>query len=135
MVEITIIYQGELRCAATHQPSGSTITTDAPKDNHGLGEGFSPTDLIATALGSCMLTIMGIAARTLQLDLYGTKVTVHKAMVAKPVRRIATLTVKIAVPLVLEEVEQQALVNAAMTCPVYQSLHPDIQVPVEFCWG
>lgn len=135
MVEITIAYQGELRCEALHQPSGTTLTTDAPKDNHGRGESFSPTDLVATALGACMLTIMGIAARTLRLNLDGATVVVRKEMAAKPIRRIAGLAVIITVPIALNETQQQALINAAMTCPVHQSLHPDIQMPVEFVWA
>src|SRR5579863_5927574 len=98
MVEINISYQGELRCAATHQPSGMQLITDAPKDNHGKGESFSPTDLVAAALGTCMLTIMGIAAQAMQIDLTGTKVTVRKEMAAKPMRRIASLAVTIDVP-------------------------------------
>lgn len=134
MVEITIAYQGELRCEALHQPSGTTLTTDAPKDNHGRGESFSPTDLVATALGACMLTIMGIAAKILRLNLDGATVVVRKEMAAKPIRRIAGLAVIITVPIAVNEEQKQALINAAMTCPVHQSLHPDIQMPVEFIW-
>src|SRR5580693_5450073 len=91
MVEIQIAYQGELRCSATHVESGTTINTDAPKDNMGKGESFSPTDLVATALGTCMLTLMGIAARSLNVDLTGTHITVQKEMVATPMRRIGKL--------------------------------------------
>ena len=132
MVEINIVYQGELRCEAVHGPSGTVLSTDAPKDNQGKGESFSPTDLVATALGSCMLTVMGIAARSLNLDLQGTKVMVRKEMVSKPIRRIGSLTVVIDVPIALDEVQQQKLSAAAMACPVHQSLHPDVQMPIEF---
>jgi putative redox protein len=135
MVEIHIAYQGELRCAATHGPSGTVMVTDAPVDNHGKGESFSPTDLVATALGTCMLTIMGIAASTLGLDLRGTTVRVNKSMVAQPTRRVGALAVVITVPLALDEAQKQALTKAAMTCPVYESLHPDISTSVEFQWG
>lgn len=135
MVEINIAYQGELRCTATHQPSSTVLTTDAPKDNHGLGESFSPTDLVATALGACMLTIMGIAAKTMSISLEGTKVVVRKEMAAKPIRRIATLAVIIDVPIALDDAQKQALIKAVMTCPVHQSLHPDVQMPVEFVWA
>ena len=135
MVEINIAYQGELRCAATHQPSGTVLNTDAPKDNQGKGESFSPTDLVATALGTCMLTIMGIAARNMKIDLVGTQVVVKKEMVAKPIRRIGTLAVTITVPLNLDDAQKQKLIDAAMTCPVHQSLHPDVQMPIEFVWG
>lgn len=98
MVAIHIVYQGELRCALSHEPSGTVIYTDAPKDNHGKGESFSPTDLVAAALGGCMLTIMGIAARKLGISIDGTKVSVVKEMVATPVRRIGALKVVIDVP-------------------------------------
>ena len=135
MVEIDIVYNGELRCLATHQPSSTVLTTDAPKDNHGKGESFSPTDLVATALGTCILTMMGIAAQSMQIDLSGTKVVVRKEMVAKPIRRIGTLAVTIDVPLSLGEAQRQKLINVAMTCPVHKSMHPDIQMPIDFRWA
>jgi putative redox protein len=135
MVEVDIVYNGELRCLATHQPSSTVLTTDAPKDNHGKGESFSPTDLVATALGTCILTMMGIAAQSMQIDLSGTKVVVRKEMVAKPVRRIGTLAVTIDVPLSLGEAQRQKLINVAMTCPVHKSMHPDVQMPIEFRWA
>jgi len=135
MVAINIVYQGELRCEATHGPSGTILATDAPKDNHGRGESFSPTDLVATALGSCMLTIMGIAARKLRLELAGATVHVTKEMVTTPQRRIGTLGVTITVPLALDDAQKQALIDAAMSCPVHQSLHPDITIPVQFHWA
>lgn len=131
MVDISIVYQGELRCTAEH-PSGAVITTDAPKDNHGKGESFSPTDLVATALGSCMLTIMGIAARKMQIDITGTKVTVTKEMVAAPIRRIGRLATTIAVPIALTDEQKTHLEKATLTCPVHQSLHPDVALPVAF---
>lgn len=134
MVEINIAYQGQLRCEATHAPSGTILKTDAPKDNHGKGESFSPTDLVATALGTCMMTLMGIAAQSLQLDLTGTQVLVKKEMVAQPTRRIGTLTVIIDVPLKVTDAQKEKLTQAALTCPVHKSLHPDIHVPVEFQW-
>lgn len=135
MVAISITYEGELRTRANHGPSGTQLLTDAPKDNHGKGESFSPTDLVATALGSCMLTIMGIAARKLKIELAGATVSVEKEMVTAPVRRIGALKVVIRVPLVLDESQQQALRDAALSCPVHQSLHPDVAMPVEFVWG
>ena len=134
MVQINIVYQGELRCLATHVPSGTEILMDAPKDNHGKGESFSPTDLVGTALGACMLTIMGIAAQNMKVDLKGTKVSVIKEMTAIPVRRIAKLAVRIEIPVSLEEEQKQKLMKAAMTCPVHQSLHPDIEMPIDFIW-
>jgi putative redox protein len=134
MVEIQIAYEGDLRCHAVHGPSGSTILTDAPVDNMGKGEAFSPTDLVATALGSCMMTIMGIAANRLGIDLRGMTARVIKEMSATPPRRIARLAVKIRVPGTLSEEQKQKLHNAAMTCPVHKSLHPDVEAPVEFIW-
>jgi putative redox protein len=134
MVTIDIEYKGDLRCKAVHQPSGARLHTDAPKDNHGKGESFSPTDLVATALGACMLTIMGIAARNLNVDLKGARVTVQKEMVASPVRKISKLAVQIKVPGTLTAEQKQKLEHAAYTCPVHKSLHPDVQIPVEFVW-
>src|SRR5271165_5581230 len=93
MVKTSIVYEGQLRCALTHEPSGSVIRTDAPKDNMGRGEAFSPTDLVAAALGSCMLTIMGIAAAKHSIDLKGTSVEVGKEMITSPVRRIGSISV------------------------------------------
>jgi putative redox protein len=132
MVEIQIAYEGQLRCSAVHGPSGSRLTTDAPKDNQGQGAAFSPTDLVATALGTCMLTIMGISARTMNLDLTGATVRVTKEMVTGPIRRIGKLTVEITVPMHTTAEQQRKLRDAAMHCPVHKSLHPDVQTPVTF---
>jgi putative redox protein len=135
MVAISIIYQGELHCQATHGPSGATLETDAPKDNNGKGESFSPTDLVATALGSCMLTIMGIAALNLNLDLSGTIVTVQKEMAPAPNRMISKLAVQINFPMAIEDEHKKKLEHAALTCPVHKSLHPDVAMPIEFNWA
>jgi putative redox protein len=135
MVAIQIEYQGELHCKAVHGPSGTELNTDAPKDNQGRGESFSPTDLVATALGTCMLTIMGIMARTLTIDIAGTTATVEKEMTDAAPRMIKRLTVKINVPQSLSPEDQQKLERAAYTCPVHKSLHPDVQTPIEFTWG
>lgn len=135
MVAIELEYQGDLHCQATHGPSGTVLNTDAPKDNQGRGESFSPTDLVATALGSCMLTVMGILARTLQIDIAGTRATVEKEMASAPVRRIERLTVRIHVPHPVSDENKLKLERAAHTCPVHKSLHPDVQMPIEFTWG
>ncbi len=135
MVEVDIVYQGKLRCQATHEPSGVTLQTDAPKDNNGEGASFSPTDLVGTALGTCMMTIMGVIAQREEIDLTGTTVHVVKQMAQSPVRRIAGLTVEFTVPVPLTEVQRQKLHNAAMTCPVHKSLHPDLDVAVTFNWS
>lgn len=138
-VEIDITYQGGLRCQAVHGPSRTTLVTDAPVDNHGKGEAFSPTDLVATALGTCMMTIMGIVAERNGWDLTGMTTHVTKEMVASPVRRIGKLLVTITIPEKiasrLSEVDRKKLENAAHTCPVHQSLHPEIEAPVTFQWG
>jgi len=135
MVSLQIEYQGDLHCKAVHGPSGTVLTTDAPKDNQGRGESFSPTDLVATALGSCMLSVMGIMARSLQIDISGSTATVEKEMASAPVRMIHQLAVKIHVPHALSAEHQQKLEKAAHTCPVHKSLHPDVQMPIEFTWG
>ena len=135
MVNIQIEYQGELHCSATHGPSGAKLSTDAPKDNQGRGESFSPTDLVATALGTCMLTIMGILARTQNINIVGATATVEKEMTAAPPRRIQRLTVRIHVPQSLSPADKEKLERAAHTCPVHKSLHPDVQIPIEFTWG
>ena len=131
MVEISIVYRGELRCDATHGPSGTALTTDAPVDNEGKGESFSPTDLVATALGTCMMTIMGIVARRHDIPLDGSTVTVRKVMVTEPVRRIGQLPVTITLAQPLDAEQKKLLERAAMTCPVHKSLHPDIDTPFE----
>lgn len=135
MVAIKIVYQGQLHCEAVHLPSGAILETDAPKDNNGKGESFSPTDLVATALGSCMLTIMGIAARSLNIDLSGTNVSVTKEMVTAPIRRIGKLSVNITFPMQISDENKKKLEHAALTCPVHKSLHPDIIMPIEFNWA
>ena len=135
MVQIDIAYLGQLRCQATHGPSGMKVITDAPVDNHGQGESFSPTDLVATALGACMLTIMGIQAERHSLDLSGTTVKVTKEMVTAPVRRIGRLAVEIRVPAAISPEDQTRLHNAALMCPVHKSLHPDVAAPVMFIFG
>ncbi len=135
MVVIQLEYQGELHCIAVHGPSGVELSTDAPKDNQGRGESFSPTDLVATALGSCMLTVMGILARTLKIDIGGATATVEKEMTAVAPRRIQRLAVKIRVPHALSAEDREKLERAAHTCPVHKSLHPEIQIPIEFVWG
>ena len=135
MVKTTITYQGGLRTAAQHGPSGAEFQTDAPVDNNGKGESFSPTDLVGAALGSCILTIMGIVAERMGVDLAGARATVEKTMVADPKRRIGALTVHLSLPADVSETDRKKLERAALTCPVHQSLHPDINAPIEFGWG
>ena len=135
MVTIQVEYQGDLHCRAVHGPSRAELSTDAPTDNQGRGESFSPTDLVATALGTCILTVMGILARTLKLDIAGATATVEKQMTSTAPRRIQSLNVRIHVPHSLSPDDRQKLERAAHTCPVHKSLHPDIQTPIEFVWG
>ncbi len=137
-VEINIVYEGQLHCAATHGPSGATLATDAPVDNHGRGESFSPTDLVATALGACVMTIMGIVAERHQIDLTGTRIRVSKEMIQQPVRRIGRLPVTVTIPAdkaaQVAAADRTKIETAARHCPVHQSLHPDIDSPIEFEW-
>ncbi|MCG8589441.1 MAG: OsmC family protein [Proteobacteria bacterium] len=134
MVEIEGVYEGGLHTRARHGPSGSEIETDAPVDNHGRGEAFSPTDLVAAAVGSCMLTVMGIVAARHHWPLVGARFRVEKHMAAAPVRRIARLVVEFTLPEGLPEAAHKPLERAAHTCPVHQSLHPDVEVDVRFRW-
>jgi putative redox protein len=135
MVSIELAYEGDLHCRAVHGPSGTVLTTDAPKDNQGRGESFSPTDLVATGLGGCILTILGIQARTLGLDLNGMTASVEKEMTTEGPRRIARLSVRVHVPAEVSELDRVKLERAAHTCPVHKSLHPEIEKPITFTWG
>ena len=132
MVKIEIKYDGQLRCIAVHTPSGCELKTDAPVDNQGKGESFSPTDLVATALGSCIATVMAIAARKHDIDPVGMTVTVEKFMSTDAPRRIVRLPVLVSVPTSLTEKQRVILENAGRHCPVHKSLHPDIDAPIEF---
>ncbi len=130
MVEISLTYDGDLRTRAVHGPSGTGLITDAPVDNHGKGESFSPTDLLATALGSCMLTYVGLTANKHGWDVRGTSVTVRKEMVADPIRRVGRLTVQIHIPIALTDQELALVEQAVITCPVKESISDRIQVPL-----
>jgi putative redox protein len=131
----SIVYKGHLRTLATHLQSGTVIETDAPTDNQGKGERFSPTDLMATSLGNCMVTIMGIKARDMQIDLSGITIDIQKHMKSDP-RRVGGIDVTFHFPenLVLDEKQKTILQNAALTCPVAKSIHPDIEQNVVFNW-
>lgn len=132
METIRTVYTGELRTEATHVKSGVKIMTDAPPDNQGKGESFSPSDLLAASLGSCMVTIMGIASRTHNINIDGTKIRITKVMAANP-RRVSEVHVEFDMPQTnYTEKEKVILDNAARTCPVALSLHPDIKQMVQF---
>ncbi len=132
MVKITGKYEGGLRTSAVHGPSGTKLFTDAPVDNHGKGESFSPTDLLATSLGCCMLTIMGIVAERNGLDIGSTTFEVLKEMTSTPPRRVAKLTVTFTMPAALSPDNRTRLEQAAKTCPVHHSLHPDVSCDISF---
>ncbi len=135
MVRIESEYQGDLHCKSVHAPSRTELATDAPVDNHGRGESFSPTDLTATSLGTCMLTTMGILAKSLDFDLVGATATVEKEMSTSSPRRISRLIVSIRIPTTTSPENRERLERAAHTCPVKQSIHPDIDTPISFVWG
>ena len=129
-----VIYKGALRTEATHIRSGNTIITDAPTDNKGKGEAFSPTDLVATALASCMLTIMGIKADEMNINIKGTSAEVKKIMTAGP-RRIAQVIIVINIPISADEKTKNILEKAALTCPVDKSLSNSMIRDIKFIWG
>ena len=132
MVKIEGRYTGDLRCEAVHGDSGSALVTDAPKDNMGRGESFSPTDLVATALGTCIATTMDIVARRHSFSAGGTRVRVGKHMVSEPTRRIGKLEVAIDMPRGLSAEQRALMERTAHTCPVAESLSPAIEVPIDF---
>ena len=134
MVEIEILYEGDLHCSAVHLPSGNTLVTDAPLDNNGRGEAFSPTDLMATALGSCMATVIGIVAKRKELALEGMTVNVRKFMSDEQPRRIKRLELDLQIPLPASHSDRKLLESAARGCPVHQSIHPDIEVVMNWAW-
>jgi putative redox protein len=132
-VVIDGFYVGNKRTRLVHGPSGSEVLTDAPRDNAGEGAFFSPTDLVAGALGACVMTIMGIVAERSGIDLAGMTMRVEKEMRSAP-RRIGTLTLAVHLPARLTEAERQKLEAAARACPVHESLHPDVSVDLEFVY-
>lgn len=131
----TVVYNGELRTTCTHLRSGSFFETDAPIDNNGKGERFSPTDLMATSLATCMVTVMGIKARNMGFDLNDIKVDVEKIMKSEP-RRVGGINLTFYIPEHLNNLDdktKQILKNTGATCPVLFSIHPDIEVNIN--WG
>lgn len=130
MATATTLYLGELRTEATHMLSGSKLITDAPPDNHGKGAFFSPTDLVATALGSCMITVMGISAQTHNFNLDGTRLEITKIMSTEPPRRIAEVVIEITFPEDYPEKVKKIIDYTVKNCPVALSLHPDLKQTV-----
>jgi putative redox protein len=133
MVAINIEYKGDLHCRATHGPSGVELITDAPADNMGKGESFSPTDLVATALGTCILTVMGIKAQSMGIDIAGATVTVDKEMATNP-RRIGRLATTVHIFRHIADRDKKVLESAAFTCPVHKSMSSEIDMPIIFNW-
>ena len=134
MVTFTITYDGSLRCSATHGPSGTRIATDAPKDNHGRGEAFSPTDLAATSLASCIITTMAIQTRNDGLALEGIRAEVEKHMTTTPPRRLARIVVRLNMPAGIPAAARERLQKIAHGCPVALSLHPEVVQEVGFVY-
>ncbi len=134
MVEVQVVYRGELHTTSVHGPSQAQIETDAPIDNHGKGQAFSPTDLVASSLGSCMLTVMGILADRQQWSLEGASARIEKHMASEGTRRISRLVAEIKMPSGLPPESHQPLMFAAQRCPVRASLHPEIDIVVNFHW-
>ena len=132
-VEVKSVYQGQLTIQSSHGPSGAQIATTAPADNGGTGDLFAPTDLLATALGNCMMTIMGLVADREKIDLTGSTIRVEKNMRANP-RRVQKVITEFDMPQGLTEDQKKKLAKAADTCPVKQSLHPDVEIEVKFNW-
>jgi uncharacterized OsmC-like protein len=131
----TVVYEGELRTTCKHLLSSNSIETDAPRDNHGKGERFSPTDLLATSLGSCMITVMGIKAGNMNIDLKGVEIEVEKIMKQEP-RRVGGINITFHIPDQLKNLDdksKQIMKHTANTCPVQNSIHPYIEVNVD--WG
>jgi putative redox protein len=136
-VTIEVAYLGHLHCEAVHGPSQHSLKTDAPVDNGGKGEAYSPTDLVATALGTCLMTVMGIVADRRHLNLSGTRVRVVKEMTSVPTRHIGALTTTITIPggARLAQGDRALLERTADLCPVRQSLHPEVKVTMNFEYG
>jgi len=134
MVKVDVTYTGDLHCDALHEPSQSKISTDAPTDNKGKGAAFSPTDLVATALATCMSTTMGIKAKELGVDLRRMSVSVQKEMSQDPPRRIVGLPSEVHIPLAPDSPHREVLEQTALNCPVHKSLPPEIRRPTKFFW-
>lgn len=128
-----VVYLGDLRTECTHLKSGNAFITDAPTDNNGKGLAFSPTDTVATGLASCMMTVMGIKARDLGVDMTGTTSEVTKIMASDP-RRISKIEVLMNLPFEADDKTKKILENTGRTCPVLYSLHPDIEKAITFKW-
>ncbi len=133
MITSKVTYLGNLRTESVHLKSSTSFLTDAPIDNNGKGEAFSPTDTVATGLASCMITVMGIKAREMQVDMTGTTAHVTKTMTSNP-RRISKIEIVLDLPFEADAKTRKILERTGTTCPVYLSLHPDIEKIITFNW-
>ncbi len=132
----SVVYKGNLRTTCSHLKSASFFETDAPEDNYGQGQRFSPTDLLATSLATCMITVMGIKARSMDIDMIGMKAEVEKIMKTDP-RRVSEINLTFYIPQLLKNIDEEQkiiLKNVAVACPVQLSIHPDIQVSINWNW-
>ena len=134
MTEIKLTYEGDLHCSAVHTLSGNTLVTDAPLDNNGRGQAFSPTDLMATALASCIATVIGIVAKRKEISVEGMSLVTRKFMSDDAPRRISRLEVDIQMPLAASHPDRNILESAACGCPVRHSIHPDIELQMNWAW-
>lgn len=130
MVKMSVVYEGGLHCKLTHGPSGKHIVTDAPTDNMGKGEAFSPTDLMAASLGSCIITVMGIVAQRHNIHLEGAAAEIVKEMITEPVRRIGKISVVVKMPKGIAADKRPMLERSAHSCPVHKSIHPDVDIQI-----
>lgn len=135
MGKINIAYEGNLRTEAVHVESGAVLKTDALNVTQGKGEAFSPTDLLAVSLGSCVMTLMGMAAQKLNVELTGLCAEVEKEMASAPVRRIGRIVVEVYCPLSFDVEKTMLIEKAGRGCPVHHSLHPDVEQVIRFHWG
>ena len=133
-VSISGSYVGDLTCEAVHDPSGHSLTTTAPKDNGGSGDLFSPTDLVAAAVGNCILTVLGLWAKRRDIDLSGSSYTLTKEMVSQPKRRIGLIRMTFRLPTAIPEKLRGAVIKVAEACPVKASLHPEVTIEMDFVY-
>ncbi len=134
MATAEIRYDGDLRCSCVHIQSGTQIETDAPTDNRGKGQRFSPTDTLCVSLATCIITTMGIRAMDMGIELKGTRIDVQKHMLAEP-RRVGKIDIHLYLPAGISPENQQILERVGNACPVARSLHPDLITDIRYSWG
>ncbi|BBI16970.1 OsmC family protein [Neochlamydia sp. S13] len=135
MVKVTVLYTGELHCQVIREDPRAILETDAPLDSGGTGVSFSPTDLMASALATCIATTLALYAQRKNWDVTGMRLEVEKSMTTQPIRRIGNIVIKIQIPQDFSLEQKQALERIAASCPVHHSLHPEVKVELIFCWN